>query len=332
MNTENKGVEFYVGLFLVIAIVILGAMFVQFGGVSTGFQGHYRVTVEFPNASGIIKDAKVLLAGAAIGYVEEQPYLLVRDGFGVGVKLKIRDDVKLPRDSQFVIDQSGLLGDTYVDVLPPAVIDPNNLIGPGEMIKGTTKPGLDVLQQKGALVLTQLSGEIDSLQQLTENLNKNILSAANTKNLSETLEHLRVTSLNLNTSTAKLDGILEKGDAAVASAKKTFETADKAAEDLRDAMVDFKKTAATAGKTLDSAKSFVDTGTRVLKKAEQGEGALGMLLTDKEAAANIKAFTENLRRSGPVFYKDRAVAPGPQPQQPQQPTKRKSSPVGRDGT
>src|SRR5215218_10400909 len=109
MSTENKGVEFYVGLFIVIGILFIGAMFVQFGGVSTGFQGHYRVTVEFPNASGIIKDAKVLLAGAAIGYVEENPYLLVREGYGVGVKLKIRDDIKLPRGSQFVVDQSGLL-------------------------------------------------------------------------------------------------------------------------------------------------------------------------------------------------------------------------------
>jgi phospholipid/cholesterol/gamma-HCH transport system substrate-binding protein len=314
MSTEHKGVEFYVGLFLVIGIVFIGAMFVQFGGVSRGFQGHYRVTVEFPNASGIIKDAKVLLAGAAIGYVEEQPYLLVRDGFGVGVKLKIRDDVKLPRDSRIVIDQSGLLGDTYIDVMPPETIDPNNLIQPDETIKGTTKPGLDVLQQKGALVLTQLSGEIDALQQLTENLNKNILSPTNTKNLSETLEHLRQTSQNLNTSTSKLDGILAKGDAAVDSAKKTFETADKAAEDLRTAMGDFKKTAESAGKTLDSAKSFVDTGTRVLKKAEQGEGALGMLLTDKETAANLRAFAENLRRSGPVFYKDRTPAAQPQPQ------------------
>jgi phospholipid/cholesterol/gamma-HCH transport system substrate-binding protein len=301
MSTENKGVEFYVGLFVVIGILFIGAMFVQFGGTTTSFQGHYRVTVEFPNASGIIKDAKVLLAGAAIGYVEDNPYLLVREGYGVGVKLKIRDDIKLPRESQFVVDQSGLLGDTYVDVLPPPTIDPNNLITPEETIKGTTKPGLDVLQQKGALVLTQLSGEIDSLQQLTDNLNKNILSPENTKNLSDTLEHLRQMSENLTTSTTKLDAILAKGDAAVEAAKQTFQTADKAAADLRDAMVDFKKTAQTASKTLESAKAFVESGTRILKKAEQGDGALGMLLTDDEAAANLKAFAENLRRSGPGF-------------------------------
>jgi len=60
----------------------------------------------------------------------------------------------------------------------------------------------------------------------------------------------------------------------------------------------------------------VDTGTRVLKKAEQGEGALGLLLTDKETADNLKAFAKNLRRSGPVFYKDKEAKQAPAPTPP----------------
>jgi hypothetical protein len=58
---------------------------------------------------------------------------------------------------------------------------------------------------------------------------------------------------------------------------------------------------------------LLDTGNRVLKKAERGEGALGLLLTDKETADNLKSFATNLRRSGPVFYKDRAATPAPGP-------------------
>ena len=315
MSTERKGAEFYVGLFLIAGLAFIGAMVVQFGGLGRGLTGHYRITVELPNASGLVKGAKVLLSGANIGYVDDHPYLLLREGYGVGVKLKIRDDVRLPRDSRIVVDQSGLLGDCYVDVLPPPEIDKDNLIQPEETVQGTNKPGLDVLQQKGALVLTQLTGELDQIQQLTKNLNENILGTKNSENLKQTLANLRATSENLSTSTKKLDGILEKGDGAVDAAKKTFESADKAATDLRAAMEDFKRTADTAEKTLGSAKSFVDTGTRVLKKAEQGEGALGLLLTDKQTASNLKAFAENLRKSGPVFYKDRtsAAAPAPTP-------------------
>jgi phospholipid/cholesterol/gamma-HCH transport system substrate-binding protein len=288
-------------------------MVIRFGRAGQGFERTYDITVEFPNASGLIKDADVLLAGARIGKVVEAPYLLVKDGFSVGVKLKIREDVRIPRDATIVVNQSGLLGDCFIDVLPPDKIDATNLIDPGEHVMGRNKPGLDVLQEKGGVVLTKLAEELDEIKVLTTSLRENLLSKQNQDNLSETFANLKTISNNLQKSTAKLDGILDKGDSAVESAKKTLETVDKAAVDLRTAMSDFKKVSDSANKTLDSAKSMVDTGNRVLKKAEQGDGALGVLLTDRETADNLKSFVSNLKRSGPVFYKDRPPRETPAP-------------------
>ena len=311
MSSESKGSELYVGVFLAIGLAILAAMLVRFGGVSQSFTNFYSVTVEFPNASGLVKDAQVLLAGARIGYVEQPPILLVRENFGVAVKLKIREDVPLPRDATFVVDQSGLLGDCYIDVLPPAQIDRKNLIQSGETVQGGTKPGLGALQQQGTVTLTKLTESLDELKKLIVDLDRDLLNKQNMKALSDTFANLKVTTDNLSVSTKKLDAILEKGDGAVAAAKKTFETADLAAADLRTSMTEFKKVAETADKTMESARTFVDTGNRVLKKAEGGDGALGMLLTDKETAANLKSFVTNLKRSGPVFYKDRPAEAEP---------------------
>lgn len=313
MSTERKGTELFVGLFLVIGFAVIAIMVVMFGRLGGGISKYYEITVEFPNASGLVKGADVLLAGARIGHVAEAPFLLVKDGFSVGVRLNISDKVKIPRDSTIVVNQSGLLGDCYVDVLPPDRIDPNNVIEPNEHVMGRNKPGLDVLQAKGADVLEKLASELDEIEALTKNINQNLVSAQNTKNLSETFEHLKTMSANLTESSKKLDGILAKGDSAMDSAKKTMETVDKAAGDLRTAMTDFKRVSQNANNTLDSAKTMMDTGNRVLKKAEQGEGALGMLLSDRETANNLKAFAENLRRSGPVFYKDREPKPTPTP-------------------
>jgi phospholipid/cholesterol/gamma-HCH transport system substrate-binding protein len=313
MSTERKGTELFVGLFLVIGFAVIAIMVVMFGRLGQGLTKFYEVTVEFPNASGLVKGADVLLAGARIGYVGEAPFLLVKDGFTVGVKLKLRDDVKIPRDATIVVNQSGLLGDCYVDVLPPDRIDPTNVIEPNEHVIGRNKPGLDVLQAKGADVLEKLASELDEIEALTKNINQNLVSAQNTKNLQETFEHLKTMSANLTESSKKLDGILTKGDSAVDSAKRTMDTVDKAAADLRTAMTDFKRVAQNANNTLDSAKGMMETGNRVLKKAEHGEGALGMLLTDKETAENLKAFAANLRKSGPVFYKDRAPERQPPP-------------------
>lgn len=313
MSTERKGTELFVGLFLVIGFAVIAIMVVMFGRVGRGFTRTYQITVEFPNASGLIKGADVLLAGARIGDVAETPFLLVKDGFSVGVRLNINEKVRIPRDSTIVVNQTGLLGDCFVDVLPPDRIDPSNVIEPNEHVLGRNKPGLDVLQAKGADVLEKLASELDQIEALTRNINQNLVSAQNTKNLQETFEHLKTMSANLSDSSKKLDGILAKGDTAVDSAKRTMETVDKAAADLRTAMSDFKRVSQNANTTLDSAKSVMDTGNRVLKKAERGEGALGLLLSDRETAENLKAFAANLRRSGPVFYKDRAAAPTPAP-------------------
>jgi phospholipid/cholesterol/gamma-HCH transport system substrate-binding protein len=311
MSTERKGTELFVGLFLVIGFAVIAVMVVMFGRVGQSFTKTYEITVEFPNASGLVKNADVLLAGARIGNVAEAPYLLVKDGFSVGVTLKINEKVRIPRDATIVVNQSGLLGDCYVDVLPPDRIDPNNLIMANDHVIGRNKPGLDVLQAKGADVLEKLASELDELEALTKNINQNLVNEQNTKNLQETFAHLKTMSSNLSDSSKKLDGILVKGDTAVDSAKRTMETVDKAAADLRTAMSDFKRVSQNANNTLDSAKNMMETGNRVLKKAEQGEGALGLLLSDKETAENLKSFATNLRRSGPVFYKDRGVTPAP---------------------
>ena len=307
---ERKGAEIYVGLFLLIGFSVIAAMVVTFGKVGQSFSKTYQFTVEFPNASGLVKGADVLLAGARIGHSAEAPYLLTQGGFSVGVKLDINSKVKIPKASSFVVNQAGLLGDVYVDVIPPEKFDPNDpeqVVKPGQMIAGRQKPGLDDLQQKGGVVLEKLVSELDEIKVATAGLS-DLLSKENVKNLSETFDHLKATSANLSESSKKLEPIFSKADGAVDSAKNAMQTVDKAAGDLRTAMADFKKVAEGAGRALDSAKAMIETGNNVLRKADRGDGALGVLLSDRETAENLRALIANMRRSGPVFYKDREPA------------------------
>jgi len=300
---ERKGAEIYVGLFLLIGLSVIAAMVVTFGKVGQSFAKTYQLTVEFPNASGLVKGADILLAGARIGHATSAPFLVMGEGFTVGVKLDISDGVKIPRKSSFVVNQAGLLGDVYIDVIPPLsdLWDPNNpedIIQPGDTIKGRQRPGLDDLQQKGGVVLEKLASELDEIKTATTGIN-DLLSKENVKNLSETFDNLNKTSAHLNDSSKKLEPIFTKADGVMDSGKEAMQTFDKAAGDLRGAMADFKKVAETASRTLD-------TANKVFQKVDRGEGPLGMLLSDREASENLKALISNMRRSGPVFYKDRA--------------------------
>jgi hypothetical protein len=85
------------------------------------------------------------------------------------------------------------------------------------------------------------------------------------------------------------------------SAKSTMKTAEEAAADLKKALADFKRTADSTTKAVESARTLFD-------KANNGQGALGLLLSDRETADNLRALISNMRRSGPVFYKDREPA------------------------
>jgi phospholipid/cholesterol/gamma-HCH transport system substrate-binding protein len=312
MSTERKGLEIYVGLFLFIGLAVIAIMVVTFGRVGRGLKKTYPIIVEFPNASGLIKDSDVLLSGARIGTVADNPKLIGKS-FTVQVRLNIREDVKIPRKSAFLVGSSGLLGDRYVDVIPQPDFDPADVAQPGELIQGTRAAGLDDLTQKGGVVMDQLIKELEDIQKITVQLHQGLLSDQNLKNLSDTFANLKTTSVNLSTSSQKLDPIFTKADAAVDSAKSTMKTADEAAADLKKAVAELQRMAGSATKTIDSAKSLVDSGKSLLDKANNGQGALGLLLSDRETATNLRALISNMRRSGPVFYKDREPAATPKP-------------------
>src|ERR1700743_318496 len=98
---ERKGLEFFVGLFLLIGFGVVATLVVLFGRVG-GVEKLYQIRVRFPNASGLIKGSDVLVSGASIGKVADSP-TLTGDNYEVEVQLDIRDAVRIPRQSVFQI-------------------------------------------------------------------------------------------------------------------------------------------------------------------------------------------------------------------------------------
>ncbi len=306
MSNERKNTEVYVGLFLLIGFTFIAGMVVTFGKVGQSFQKKYEIVVEFPNASGLVKDSDVLLAGARIGYVSEIPKL-VGHSYTVQVALSIRDDVKIPRKSDFVIGSSGLMGDRYVDVIPQANFDPGDVAQPNELIKGSRASNMDDLMVKGGLAMDDIRREMAEIDKIRKTIDEGLLSKTNIANIEETFKKLKEASTNFSDSSQKLEPIFISAKEVVDSAKTTMKTVDSAAGDLRLAIADIRKTAESATKTMDSAKGLVDSGRTLVKKISDGNGPLGTLISDPESAGNLKAFLSNLRRSGPLFYKDRPV-------------------------
>ena len=270
MSTVRKGSsEILVGLFLTIGLGVLGILAVTFGRMTTSMGKPYELTVIFANASGLSSGADALLAGAKVGYIGSTPQLL-GDSYRVAVKLKVQENVKIPRKSKFMVGSANLLGDKYVDIVPSADMDPADVWQPGEVIEGSRAGGFEELAARGGDVLEQLSVSLKQVQTLTTSINERILTETNVQNLQETFANLKETTAGFKKTSLSLDNTLTK-----------------------------------VGDVTERAGKAVDTFQKLGKTANDGKGALGVLISDKETAENLKSLIANLRRSGVLFYKDK---------------------------
>ncbi len=283
MNERASGLEFKVGLFVFIGLAVLAALVVQFGRVGEGFKTYYTITVQFPNASGLLKGSDILLAGAKIGRVSNGPHL-VPGREGVSVPLRIFDYVKIPVESKFTVGSSGLLGDRFVDVQPPQG-KPTNFLHKDAEVSGTRETGMDDLTREGGFLVKDLRDTVQNINGTITRLNEQTLSPVNLENLKSSLAHLNETTGTLSESSQRIGEVIAKAGV-------TMESTKKAADDVQLAIAEARKTIESAGD--------------VFREAKSGNGLLATLLNNQEVAKDLQALISNLRDHGVLFYRDSA--------------------------
>ena len=144
MAFKEKRAETLVGIFVLLGFLALGALIVQFGRIGESKGDTYHVSVEFKDASGLIKGSEVRMGGAKIGRVLYTPELT--DDLTVIVQLSLDDRVKIYQGSKFMIQSISLLGDKMVVVVPPEIREPGNILEDGADVDGGGASGLDALQ------------------------------------------------------------------------------------------------------------------------------------------------------------------------------------------
>ncbi|HEY1771243.1 MAG TPA: MlaD family protein [Chthoniobacterales bacterium] len=288
MNEADRGLELKVGIFLAVGLFILAALVVEFGRIGEGFKSYYSLTIHFADASGLLKGSDVLLGGAKIGQVSEQPRL-TRNGQGVDVPLRIYDFARIRKGSSILIGSSGLLGDRFVQIEPPKT-PTNTFLPDNAYVEGTREEGLSALTKQGGALLADLRNAVAKIDTVIDRLNSQALSQGNMDHLKTTFDNLNKTSATLADSSKKIDDVIAKADGALDSTKA-------AADKVQLAVADARKTIQSAGNAMND--------------ATEGDGPLALLLTDKNAAGNLRALISNLRTHGILFYRDTAAKSAP---------------------
>jgi len=283
MTSEDRATQTKVGIFIFIGLLVVGAMVVYFGRLGEGVKEYYNLRVEFPNASGLMRGSEVLLAGAKIGRVTQDPVILP-DMEGVYVELRIFSDVKIPTASEFSVGSSGLLGDRFVQIVLKKDAKSAPPIEPGSTIKGLPEGGgFGGIASSAEELLTEVRGAVAKINSVADKIDSGVLSAEGIESISATLKNLKTTSERLAESTAGVDKVVADAGQAVEASKTTMGAATKAAQELE--------------KTLSDIRGLV-------REVKQGQGALGMMLTNREVADNLRALVVNLRRHGILWYRD----------------------------
>jgi phospholipid/cholesterol/gamma-HCH transport system substrate-binding protein len=161
----SRRLSLIVGAFLVLTLVVTGAVLLSLGSASGLLRPRYRLVTYFENVEGLVAGAPVRLAGKDVGRVEFVTFApLEGDVPPVRVVLQIETSVqdRVRSDSVASIGTIGLLGDRYVEISMGTV--QGRVLQEGDRIDSVSPVDLNDALVRG-------TEAIDNIATLTENLN-----------------------------------------------------------------------------------------------------------------------------------------------------------------
>jgi phospholipid/cholesterol/gamma-HCH transport system substrate-binding protein len=236
MDASQTSTQLRAGIFLAIGLLAIFSLALYFGRFSQWSGSYYPITVKYTDASGVIKGADVLLAGARIGDVEESPKVLPSMR-GVSVKLRIDSKVQIPAKSRFAIGSSGLLGDRFIAVALPEEDEEEAgkaaFLKPNSVVDGERESSLADLENEIGNILPKVNQAVSNINQITDHLKKDVFNKEGIAQLQGTLSNVHETSAVVLSSSKQFDSLIDQASHFLSKANDTMNDAEVAAEDLK---------------------------------------------------------------------------------------------------
>lgn len=325
MPLREKKRERTAGLFVLIGLILLGVLIVEFGRFGDRFRGHYPIYIEFPDTAGIIKNSEVRLRGAKIGRVATRPELVVTPKAStVRMEMRIRNDVKIPAESVFTISSIGLLGDKFIEIIPPDQ-ETGSHIQSGDTITGRGPAGFDSIKsdavdiardtsqliKDATVTFKKIDEALESMQQIGDSMNETIskvneelLSEKNIERFSNTMANFESSSDNLKTISTELKPTVTEARETFASMKQTSASAQDLIADARNEIKQISPALSEIPKAVENISNAAAKAEQTMSAMQNKDGFLGAMTYDQETGINTREFIKNLKRYGILRYRD----------------------------
>lgn len=291
--------EVRVGIFSIVGMLLIFIVISFLGIISfTGFG--YNIDVGFDQVKGLKPDNVVRYAGVDIGRIKSIKFN--EQNGKVDVRLNIERKHKIPLGAKFTIGADGLLGEKFIDVVPPKD-GVNGYLERGAKVVGVNPGGIDEFVDKSADVLAKLEVLID-------NMNAIMGDKTMQNSLKETVVNTGKISKNMEVITASVGNILVANQEQVsimmqqmtetaASLNKTMARADKMLADVDNNGA----TGANIAKTINNIASLSSRVDNIAKSLEsvatdpQSENQLkGAIVNAKQASEKANKILDRVRK------------------------------------
>lgn len=187
---KEKNLEFKVGIFVFIALVSF-TIFIFSISDSAMLKEGKTIRVVFNYISGLKKNAPVRVAGVDEGIVEDVNLFFDRiDGqTKVEILIRINKATKIPADSMVMVNQLGMLGEKYVEIIP------------GLETKEFFEEGVTVIGRDPTMQAEMADKMVDIAKKLDESiagLRTIITNEENIRSINETLKNIASISTGFN--------------------------------------------------------------------------------------------------------------------------------------
>lgn len=337
---RERGLEFRVGLLLLVALAVLVGFVVVLGSFS--LRSGFTMYVDYDYVGNLQAGAPIKVSGIKVGKVKE----LVFHGGAVDAKTQRRVQVRVEAwvedraresirsDAEYFINTAGVLGEQYLEIVPGRDFDRPGVV-PGAIVRGTDPPRTDLVVARLYEVLDGISAVLRDDRQAIADLLRNSSSAvaevnrllvdnrqqvtALLGNSAELAREATVTlrSVNRQLGDGKLAQLATRTESLLTTADQTLRQATPPAVALltdatrvtglvTEARVDRALVVADKAATAaTSAGGLLDNVNGMVTDLRAGKGTAGALLARDEVYADLRELIRDLKRNPwKLFWKE----------------------------
>lgn len=270
-----KTPEFKVGALVVVIGGIIAFMSMQISD-DPSYAGRSRTAwFLLPNASGLIKGSAIRSAGIPMGIIKD---IRLQDGMA-RIDISIKSDLGLTRSAEVEIRANGILGDKHIEVKPGQLGD-SELENGGQILNVKNTGSLDDVMGRVAEIADSLKEVSLVIKEALEadGSNKHVFGRI-VKNIEKLTSDLtQITSDNKE----QLSEIVDQVHSITSSLDELIND---------DGDRGFKKTWANTMERLDSSMKNIED---ITNKINNGEGAIGKLISDEKVSEDVSSAIEGL--------------------------------------